>query len=70
AVLSVEPAEVSQVFFAGAGVPFCFAQLRKRRARAAAIKKDLSPIWRPPRHGGFMHWLGRAALKSGVNGGA
>ena len=27
AVLSVEPAEVSQVFFAGAGVPFCFAQL-------------------------------------------
>jgi len=27
AVLSIEPAEVSQVFFAGAGVPFCFAQL-------------------------------------------
>src|SRR5437868_8894295 len=27
AVLSVEPAEVSQIFFAGAGVPFCFAQL-------------------------------------------
>jgi trans-2,3-dihydro-3-hydroxyanthranilate isomerase len=27
AVLSVEPAEVSQVFFASAGVPFCFAQL-------------------------------------------
>src|SRR5438105_13289592 len=27
AVLSVEPAEVRQVFFAGAGVPFCFAQL-------------------------------------------
>jgi trans-2,3-dihydro-3-hydroxyanthranilate isomerase len=27
AVLSVEPAEVSQVFFAGVGVPFCFAQL-------------------------------------------
>jgi PhzF family phenazine biosynthesis protein len=24
AVLSIEPAEVSQVFFAGAGVPFCF----------------------------------------------
>src|SRR5947199_6756193 len=23
AVLSIEPAEVSQVFFAGAGVPFC-----------------------------------------------
>jgi predicted PhzF superfamily epimerase YddE/YHI9 len=27
AVLSIEPAEVSQVFFAGVGVPFCFAQL-------------------------------------------
>src|SRR6202048_4259815 len=27
AVLSVEPAEVSQVFFAGVGVPLCFAQL-------------------------------------------
>src|SRR5579862_9344469 len=27
AVLSVEPAEVSQVFFAGVGVPFCFVQL-------------------------------------------
>src|SRR5881227_450752 len=27
AVLSIELAEVSQVFFAGAGVPFCFAQL-------------------------------------------
>src|SRR6185312_12457784 len=27
AVLSIEPAEVSQVFFAGVGVPLCFAQL-------------------------------------------
>jgi predicted PhzF superfamily epimerase YddE/YHI9 len=27
AFLSIEPAEVSQVFFAGVGVPFCFAQL-------------------------------------------
>src|SRR5579872_6763282 len=27
AVLSIEPAEVRQVFFAGVGVPFCFAQL-------------------------------------------
>src|SRR6202163_3000759 len=27
AVLSIEPAEVKQVFFAGIGVPFCFAQL-------------------------------------------
>src|SRR5256885_10494146 len=24
---SVEPAEVKQVFFAGVGIPFCFAQL-------------------------------------------
>ncbi len=28
AVLSIEPAEVSQVFFAGVGLPFCFAQLK------------------------------------------
>src|SRR6516164_10754428 len=27
AVLSIEPAQVRQVFFAGVGVPFCFAQL-------------------------------------------
>jgi trans-2,3-dihydro-3-hydroxyanthranilate isomerase len=27
AVLSIEPAEVSQVFFAGVGLPFCFVQL-------------------------------------------
>src|SRR5882762_9511622 len=27
AVLSIEPAEVSQVFFAGVGVPLCFGQL-------------------------------------------
>jgi hypothetical protein len=32
AVLSIEPAEVSQVFFAGAGVPFCFAQLSSNEA--------------------------------------
>ena len=31
AVLSVEPAEVNQVFFAGVGVPFCFAQLKLER---------------------------------------
>ena len=31
AVLSIEPAEVSQVFFAGVGVPFCFAQLKLER---------------------------------------
>src|SRR5580704_4344247 len=27
AILSIEPAEVSHVFFAGVGVPFCFAQV-------------------------------------------
>src|SRR2546430_8076507 len=32
AVLSIEPAELSQVFFAGAGVPFCFAQLKDRKS--------------------------------------
>src|SRR5437016_9306229 len=32
AVISIEPAEVSQVFFAGAGVPFCFAQLSSTRS--------------------------------------
>ena len=30
AALSIEVAEVSQVFFAGVGVPFCFAQLNSR----------------------------------------
>jgi len=53
AVLSVEPAEVSQVFFAGAGVPFCFAQLRSnevvdratinRVAWAATLARAWSP---------------------------
>src|SRR5579863_9085007 len=32
AVLSVEPAEVKQVFFAGVGVPLCFAQLNSNDA--------------------------------------
>jgi len=30
AVLSIEPAEVAQVFFAGVGLPFCFAQRGRR----------------------------------------
>jgi trans-2,3-dihydro-3-hydroxyanthranilate isomerase len=53
AVLSIEPAEVSQVFFAGAGVPFCFAQLSSnevvdraainRTAWAATLSREWSP---------------------------
>jgi len=32
AILSIEPAEVSQSFFAGVGLPFCFAQLKSNEA--------------------------------------
>ena len=37
AVLSIESAEVSQVFFAGVGVPFCFAQLNSNEAVDRAV---------------------------------
>jgi len=53
AVLSVEPGEVSQVFFAGVGVPFCFAQLNSTEVvdRAAinrsAWTETLSRAWSP-----------------------
>ena len=53
AVLSVEPAEVSQVFFAGAGVPFCFAQLSSNEVvdratiNRAAWATTLSRAWSP-----------------------
>src|SRR5438445_6700997 len=53
AVLSVEPAEVSQVFFAGVGVPFCFAQLNSNEVvDRAAINRSawaatLSRAWSP-----------------------
>jgi trans-2,3-dihydro-3-hydroxyanthranilate isomerase len=53
AILSVEPAEVSRVFFAGVGVPFCFAQLTSNEAvdRAAidraAWAATLSRAWSP-----------------------
>jgi len=53
AVLSVEPAEVSQVFFAGVGVPFCFAQLNSNEAvdraaiNRAAWAATLSGAWAP-----------------------
>ena len=52
AVLSIEPAEVSQVFFAGVGLPFCFAQLSSdevvdraaiNRAAWAATFASVSP---------------------------
>src|SRR5262249_54165582 len=53
AVLSVEPADVNQVFFAGAGVPFCLAQLTSNEVvdRAAidraAWAATLSRAWSP-----------------------
>jgi trans-2,3-dihydro-3-hydroxyanthranilate isomerase len=53
AVLSIEPAEVSQSFFAGVGLPFCFAQLKSNEAvdRAAvdraAWTTTLSRAWSP-----------------------
>jgi len=53
AVLSIAPAEVSEVFFAGAGVPFCFAQLSSNEVvdRAAIDRATwaatLSRAWSP-----------------------
>jgi len=53
AVLSIEPAEVNQVFFAGVGVPICFAQLNSNEVvdRAAinrtAWAATLSRAWSP-----------------------
>jgi trans-2,3-dihydro-3-hydroxyanthranilate isomerase len=53
AVLSIETAEVSQVFFAGVGLPFCFAQLTSNEVvdRAAinrtAWAATLSRAWGP-----------------------
>ena len=51
AVLSIQPAEVSQVFFAGVGVPFCFAQLSSSEVvdraaiNRAAWAATLSRAW-------------------------
>jgi trans-2,3-dihydro-3-hydroxyanthranilate isomerase len=53
AVLSVEPAEVNQAFFAGVGVPFCFAQLNSNEVvdraaiNRAAWVATLSRAWSP-----------------------
>jgi trans-2,3-dihydro-3-hydroxyanthranilate isomerase len=53
AVLSIEPAEVSQSFFAGVGLPFCFAQLTSSEAvdRAAINRASwtatLARAWSP-----------------------
>ena len=69
AVLSVEPGAVAQVFFAGVGVPFCFARLDSQVAvdRAvldrAAWTATLSRAWGPHlfffagdlRDGGELH---------------
>jgi trans-2,3-dihydro-3-hydroxyanthranilate isomerase len=53
AVLSIELAEVSQVFFAGVGLPFCFAQLSSNEVvdrvaiNRAAWAGTLSRAWSP-----------------------
>src|SRR5579862_4397553 len=53
AVLSIEPAQVHQVFFAGVGVPFCFAQLTSNEVvdqaaiNRAAWTATLSRAWSP-----------------------
>jgi trans-2,3-dihydro-3-hydroxyanthranilate isomerase len=53
AILSVEPAEVNQVFFAGVGVPLCFAQLSSNAVvdraviNRAAWAATLSRAWSP-----------------------
>jgi hypothetical protein len=53
AVLSIEPTEVSQSFFAGVGLPFCFAQLKSNEAvdraavNRAAWTATLSRAWSP-----------------------
>jgi trans-2,3-dihydro-3-hydroxyanthranilate isomerase len=53
AVLSIEPAEVGQVFFAGVGVSFCFAQLSSNEVvdraaiNRAAWAATLSRAWGP-----------------------
>jgi trans-2,3-dihydro-3-hydroxyanthranilate isomerase len=52
-VLSIEPAEVSQSFFAGVGLPFCFAQLKSNEAvdraaiNRAAWTATFSRAWSP-----------------------
>src|SRR5207237_6639208 len=53
AVLSIEPAEVSQVFFAGVGVPLCFAHLSSNDIVDRAVidrtawTATLSRAWSP-----------------------
>jgi trans-2,3-dihydro-3-hydroxyanthranilate isomerase len=53
AVLSIDPAEVRQSFFAGVGLPFCFAQLKSNEAvdrasvNRAAWTATLSRAWSP-----------------------
>jgi len=53
AVLSIDPAEVSQVFFAGVGLPFCFAQLNSNEVvdratiNRAAWAATLARTWGP-----------------------
>ena len=52
-VLSIEPAEVNQVFFAGAGLPICFVQLKSNESVDRAVinrvawAETLSQAWSP-----------------------
>jgi trans-2,3-dihydro-3-hydroxyanthranilate isomerase len=69
AILSIEPAEVIQSFFAGVGVPFCFAQLKSNETvdraaiNRAAWTARLARAWSPNlfffagelRDGGKLH---------------
>jgi trans-2,3-dihydro-3-hydroxyanthranilate isomerase len=69
AILSLQSAEVSQVFFAGVGLPFCFVQLVSKEAVDRAVidrsvwQSKLSGAWSPNvfffagdlRDGGDLH---------------
>ena len=69
AVLSLQPGDVSRVFFAGVGLPFCFAQLASKEAVDRAVidrgawGAKLSGTWSPnvfffagdPDDGGEIH---------------
>ena len=43
AVLSIEPAEVSQTFFAGVGLPFCFAHLKSNQELSIGRRSIVPP---------------------------
>jgi len=69
AVLTLEPADVRQTFFAGAGLPFCFVELASEEAVDRAVldrpawSRALASSWSPHlflfagrfEHGGSLH---------------